>query len=72
MNKFFDYFLKKYSYSVDDLVHVFGDEYNYFYKSMSEQELLDPKTEDRLSTMEKKIDSFMDDMIYHNRRRHRG
>jgi hypothetical protein len=72
MSKFFDYFLKKYSYSVEDLASSYGEDYNHFYKSMSEQDLIDPKSEDRISNMEKKIDSFMDDMTYHNRRRHRG
>jgi hypothetical protein len=71
MNEFFCYFQKKYSYTKEDLISVFGKEFNSFYENMENLKLINP-SEKNLSSMEKKIDEFMDEMTYSNRRRRRG
>jgi hypothetical protein len=71
MNKFFEYFNNKYSYSKEDLIQVCSEEFSSFFEMMKNRGLVDIKKEGDLSLMEKEIDKFMDEVIYHNNRRRR-
>jgi hypothetical protein len=71
MNKFFEYFNNKYSYSREDLTQVCSEEFSNFFEMMKNRGLVDIKKDSDLSLMEKEIDKFMDEVIYHNNRRRR-
>lgn len=71
MNKFFEFFNNKYSFSEENLINMYGEDYFSFKEMMRNKNLLDPKSPNKIIIMEKEIDKFMEDMTYSRGRRKR-
>jgi hypothetical protein len=71
VNKFFEFFNNKYSFSEENLINMYGEDYFSFKEMMRNKNLLDPKSPNKIIIMEKEIDKFMEDMTYSRGRRKR-